>query len=492
MKNKFIFFGSVFILILSVITFIFFGTGTELLQAMGMGGKNTVWGTYKGKKILMEPGTLFARYYEQYENNYKSNGQELNDYVRYYIYSSAFSSAVQETVFREAVKESGYEPTPEMVARKVLPFYTMPDGKFSSDYYNMIPAAEREYIQDNITLTGRYTSDLTGGDSVGGKPLFGLKTSKDEVEFIKSMGDEKHAFDMAAFKLDSYPESEVAAYAKENAALFDSYKLSAVTVLDEAKAKSILNQLKNKEITFEDAVSQYSEKNYTESSGKITAAHKYQLQKIIPDEKNQEAVFALTKDSYSEVISTSVGYTIFRCDGEKSSADVADSALVALVRQYIEENESGRIEDYFVEAGKALARDAALSSFDDACKNAGVENIAVPAFALNYGSVSVISSIPEIEQLAEVGTNENFLQKAFALKEGEISEPISVGDYVIVLKMTGIEKADTDESKTEAIESDISGYDQSAAYYTLFHSGDVVNNVSSVYSEMLRQQNASK
>ena len=86
-----------------------------------------------------------------------------------------------------------------------------------------------------------------------------------------------------------------------------------------------------------------------------------------------------------------------------------------------------------------------------------------------------------IEELSSAASNENFLEKAFALKKDEISEPVVLGDYIIVLKNTGIQKdAVTTEAKDKIADS-LDSLNSSVAQRTLMTSKKVVNNVSEVF-----------
>ena len=97
----------------------------------------------------------------------------------------------------------------------------------------------------------------------------------------------------------------------------------------------------------------------------------------------------------------------------------------------------------------------------------------------------------DIKELQGANRNENFLEKAFSLKNGEVSEPIIVGNNVIVLKLTG-EQTDsvTDEAKTKIAEN-ITNFDSSTAQKALLNSPKVENNVSNVFfNEIMASKNS--
>lgn len=70
MKNKMLWIGSVIILILSVICFVVFGVGTELIRAISGEGNGISFGKYNKKEIVLAPGTDFANAVQYYTNFY--------------------------------------------------------------------------------------------------------------------------------------------------------------------------------------------------------------------------------------------------------------------------------------------------------------------------------------------------------------------------------------------------------------------------------------
>ena len=86
--------------------------------------------------------------------------------------------------------------------------------------------------------------------------------------------------------------------------------------------------------------------------------------------------------------------------------------------------------------------------------------------------------------------NENFLEKAFALKNGEVSEPIVLGNNVLVLKLTGEQKEPVTDDGKKAVAKNIDDFDASTAQSTLLASAKVENNVQQVFfNEILSNKN---
>ena len=100
------------------------------------------------------------------------------------------------------------------------------------------------------------------------------------------MGENQKSFDAAVFNMNEYPESEKVAFGKNNAEKFVKYDFSVITVADKAKAASVAKRVNNGEITFADAVSEYSTKSYSTDSGKINNKYHYQIEKFLTNKED--------------------------------------------------------------------------------------------------------------------------------------------------------------------------------------------------------------
>lgn len=489
MKKTFLFIGSVIILILAAVTFVF-------IPALAPKGVKELppFGSYDGKAIELKQGTEFANAVANYTEWYKNQGQQINDYTYFSIYSYAFNSAVTAVAYKKNVEKSGYVPSTQEISRKMIPYFTDESGKFSAKLYNQVSEANRAALKkdivNNLKFT-RYYEDLFGSsDELAGNSFYGIKSSAKELSFLAENGSKKRTFDMVAFNKEDYPKSEIAKYGADHLELFNSYSLSVISVNDESQAKKLLSQLNNKEVTFEDAVSEYSEKFYSSNDGKLTSSYGYQIDQMVAKAENAAEIKALSKDVLSSAIQTTKGWSIFRGNGDVTSPDFTTDKMIDVVRKYMNSNEAGTIEDYYLSQAKDFAALAATSNFESAAKKFNVKSQAVPAFPMNYGNVSLYGTIPSsIKELGGASSNENFLKKAFALKNGDISEPVVVGNYIIVLRLSG-EQTDavTEETKT-TYKNDLTGYDRTAAQTALLTSDKVKNNVSQVFFNNIMSKN---
>ena len=149
---------------------------------------------------------------------------------------------------------------------------------------------------------------------------------------------------------------------------------------------------------------------------------------------------------------------------------------------YINENETSLIENYFIEKAKAVASDAEKKGFEAAGKSNGAKVVKVPAFALNYANDSMLGSLPEeFASISGASTNENLLKKAFALKNGDVSEPVVSGDSILVVKATGTQKDNLTDSKKEELAGAVNSIDSYSLQMALLSSDKVKNDVANVF-----------
>lgn len=482
--------GAVIILVISALVFLPFGA-SAVFQSIFNKQKVNSYGSYNGKKITYEPGSDFFVSVSNIAQSYQARGYKLGEEQNYRIMREAFYQTVIDMAFTDSVKKSGYEVPKEAINRIVVERFTDPStGKFSQKTYNQTSASDLEALRKDIEdslVYKRYFYDLLGTDDsvlFNGTPLHGLKRSSAEKKFLASMGAEKHSFDAVTFSTLNFPKEEAAKFGKENAEKFTKYDFSVITVDDEQEAKAILKQINGNEITFEDAASEKSQKYYSDANGKSAGTYRYQIENMLDNADSLADLEMLSKDEISAVIKTKRGYSIFRCDGSVSAADFEDSTVQDAVLGYINSNEKSYIENYFLEIAENFVSEAAITSFDNACKKFAVEKSEIQPFPVNYGSSSIYSSVSESGPLARIASNEEAYKTAFSLKQDEISSPFMLGANVVVLKCTGIQ---VEEELEDASEIEIHSADINSATSALFASPKVVDNFFATYISLMHE-----
>ena len=279
------------------------------------------------------------------------------------------------------------------------------------------------------------------------------------------------------------------AFGKANAEKFVKYDFSVITVSDKAKAASILKRINENAITFEDAVNE-SQKIYSNDSGKINSKYHYQIEKFLKQPADMEKLAALEEGAVSEPLQTSVGYSIFKADSAKAEPDFSDNATVRTVYNYLTANEFSHIEDYYKETAKAFSSTAKSRGFNAAVNQYNAKKVNVPEFALNYGGLSVLTKLDTtLDGLSGADTNKNFLTSVFSLKDGELSEPITNGNNILVLQIAKNNVAAQEPIPAEALNDELTNYDVTSAQTALLSSPKLVNNVQDVFYKYFMTNN---
>ena len=495
-KNTAYTIGSLIVLLICAFCFVVLPafTGSE-----GQQNKLPPFGKYNKREIAYEQDSDFYNYVSQYGQMFQAYGQQLNEQTYYTVFKYAFDATVRKYAYEDAVNKSGYVVPQAAVNRNMVPFFSDENGNYSSKLYKQTDAKTVENLRKSIQsalVASRYSDDLFGSeeDIVGSEALYGLKESDAELDFLKSYNANKRGFQMALFNTSDYPEEEKLKFAKENQAKFNKFDISIVTVEDKVKAQTVLKRINNNEITFEDAISEYSLNYFTNSEGKVTSAYQYQIENLLVNKDDLAILTDLAVDSVTDVIETSNSFSIFKKNGETKTPDFEIDEYKDLVSTYLRNYEKTRIEDYFTAKANDFIAQAAKSDFDSACTSMNIKNVEIPAFPLNYGSVAIADSLnTSIEGLSSADTNEKFLETAFNLKMNEMSEPMVLNGYVAVIKYISdgkeAEAADTNDEETDNSEDDeiadvlsnISDLDQSSANSYILSSDKLENNFAEVY-----------
>ena len=471
--------------IILIICFIAFVLPSSLSRVADQ-QEGLVFGKYNGKKIVYEYGSDFTNFLSQYAEMFRNQGIDINSSNQYQIYNYAFNSTVIKMAQEEALKDAGYEVPQDSINLKIKSYFSDADGKFSMKAYKQADPSYIESLTSSIKdslYTGRYYDDNYGStETFADKSLFGLKESKNELAFLNNFGKEKRAFKMVTFDTSNYPKEEQEKFGRANPKKFTKYDMSIITVDTKDIADKIVSRIEKGQITFEDAITEYSDKNYSDSDGKISNNSNYQVENILNDKEDISKIEALAKDEMSPVIQTLIGYSIFKKDGADITPDFSNEDTITDVGNYIGIYETSVVEDYFADVAKKFTNEAKAGDFETVLANyeiATAEDLA--AFPLNYGSSSLFDAMDTntIKALATADKNEQFLTQAFTLKVNEYSEPIIMSGNIVVLLCTSIEPVVDEEAKDFGTK--LVDYDQSSSQGVVFQSPKLENNFISVY-----------
>lgn len=477
-KSTFLVVGTIVIFVLATVSFI-------LLPAIVRDDSSSYppFGSYKGKKIELKNGSEFSEYVSFY---IEQAGKSNNPLITLQAFNKAFNNYVVSLAYEDNIKETNYTIPDTLLTRNLYHYFTDASGNYSAKIYNETPNAQKTKIYNNVKknlINARYTQDYLG--TYGGKrTIGGLKQSSGEIPFIADMGTKTRVFDIVAFSVSDYPETETTKFGLDNKELFVTYNYEVLTFDKETKAKEILGQIKNNEIVFEDALKdeKISTKLYG-TDGKFENKYYYQFMSDFQEDE-LTAVKNLKADEISDVVAIKGGsFAIFRCTKNPSEPDFTNDALVKDVFTYLLNNKRSVVETYFENQAKDFKMKALGAGFDEVCESLGKEKVTTEPFPLNYGNDEMIERISANSILSGAEKNENFLKTAFSLKLNEISSPIVINNNVIVLKLVEEQLADAEAIKKDldlSYENTIYNYRLNMINSAIINSPDVKNNVTDV------------
>lgn len=486
-KNTAYTIGAVIVLLICAFCFV------ALPAFTGSASKNTLpaFGKYNGKEIKYEPGSDFYNIAAQNAQMYEYYNIQITSSIHRQILRSAFETTALKMAYDDYVKSTGYVVPKSAITRKLIEdYYSDADGNYSSKLYKETSDDDKLAIRtatEESLYTARFYDDFFGSetDVVGSSALYGLKESDAELDFLQSYNSVKRGFDMALFKMSDFPDEEKVKFAKANSAYFINYDISVITTESKSTAETVLKRLNNNEITFEDAVAEYSEKTFTNTEGKFNGKYQYQVEVLFEDKADLAKITDLAVGVPSEIIKTVYGYSIIKHNSVKSQADFTDESVLFDVNSYINNYERNLIEDYFIAKANDLAVKTAGNDFSETCAQNGAEYVQIAPFPLNYGSANISESVNTgLSGLSGADTNENFLTTAFSLSLNEISSPMVMNDSVAIIKYTEQETAGESDSTPFAISS-LEGYDTDSINNAILADDKFEDNFSSVYASYM-------
>ncbi len=474
-KGTFYTVGSIIILIICFVAFV-------LPSSMVGWGKqeDLSFGEYKGKKIENAPGSDYNQFLTNYYNQITSKNLDLQQYEDY-MYQNAFYDTVKKYAYEDFVNSTGYVVPEESVNRIIREELQDENGKIDKRLLAQIePDSIRNAKKAYKTqlISDRFEEDLYGSKSVfGTENLYGIKYSDSELTFLQELGQEKRGFDYIAYSKSEYPDEEVVKFAKDNLSKFVKFDMSVIVCNDKSTADKVLSRITKEEITFEDAIPEYSTMYYSNSEGKLLNDFQYQIENTLKNKEDINQLKDIQVGSMSLPLETTNGeFIIFKKNADSVDSDINDSDFIRKVSSYISSYESGRIEDYFSAKATDFTAKAINTDFDTACAELNLTKGTLNPFCLNYGSLSLLSSLStDAKEFANADLNENFLKTAFSLKMDEISSPFVLGNYIVVLKYTTSETTEIDEGDYLTVFDQLTKYDQDAADTSILTSPNLKN-----------------
>ena len=450
-KNPFVYGGTIVILIITVIAFVFI---PSIGGGMGSSSQSPTFGSWAGKPITYTSGSYFASQVAQINDYLRQQGLSEQNFqlYAYQVRSMAFQSAAIRTAVIETVKDSGFRLTEKGLDEAIA---TLPefqeDGKFSIEKYNKSASATRLTLRKNTKedyTVRRYYEDL-----------YTLAPSSAEIAFVASMAKPQRTISYAALPLADYPAEEVAAWGNKNADLFKTLEVSRVTVTSsEADAKKILAQVKENKLSFEDAAKSHSQDAYADKGGDAGTVYYYTFAEGFANKDDAAKVAALPKGEVSDVYKIAdKAWSFFKVNGELVMPDFGKQATLDEVRFYINDKEKGTLESWAIAKANTLISSVDGTKFQNAAKQAGLSVKSAGPFIVNAGNPTFYAynqQIPLLQTpfqnsdpaLQAAEQDEAFMTELFTQTKGKVSKPLVVGDNVIVFAVTEDKEASDDDT----------------------------------------------
>ncbi len=434
-KKPLLYLFSVLLLIVIVVTFV----GGGLAGSIGRDPNRLIFGYYKDRPIEFRYGNYFSRQTQIIADQVRQQSTESDDITgeAFSIWRQSFERTVVHVGILDIVESSGLTVTPELIDIRLTEYGPyMENGEFSEEKYRSTSKTEkaitRRLFRENLKEE-QFITDFFDNQH----------TSTDEINFIKEMANPERNFQYVYFAFNEYPEEKVLEYAQSNKRLFEKIKLSKITISSsEADAEAIHQKIMENPAVFGELAQTQSVDSFRDKGGEMDWMMYYQLEPEFPSEDALEQVFQLKRAEVSGIIEnekeTTTTWTIYKCDTPPVSADFADEETIATVRAYMERYEGGLIEDYLITRAEEFRTEARNSDFMAASTELGADFDMTSYFPINYGGsffLKPVRSMTDKNVLGSAMYNEDFFRAAFSIEEGEISEPVILDDYVIVLQL---------------------------------------------------------
>ncbi|MBU0928602.1 MAG: SurA N-terminal domain-containing protein [Spirochaetes bacterium] len=440
--NSFIYIGTVILLIITVLAFVF-------VPAMGGsmdGSDELTFGSWNNKPISFVQGGYFSSQVQQVKAQYESQGiKDTGDqFFAYRVWQRAFENTAVHLALLDYAQRAGISVSESFIdARMIENQAFMDNGVFSKRKYreatNSAKIALRKEIETSA-LKGRYVTDSVS-----------YIASKAETGFLKAIAQSQRVVEYVAVPFSAYPDEERFAFASANPAAFKRLALSQITVSSSKKeAEQVKAKVGSGSLSFDEAAKAHSKDDFASKGGNAGARYAWEIKSDLKEASDFEALQSLGKGEVSPVFETLVGSWVFyRVDEASADPDLGSADLAKNVTKYLNRNEKGRIEDWVVAKASEFAA-AASSDFKAAATAKGYEVKETQPFPLNYGKAldigyfSLLGSLDatDLPELRGADTSERFLSAAFSLEAGQVSKPVVLNDFAIVLRVKEIKNAD--------------------------------------------------
>lgn len=438
---------SVIILVIVVVAFV-------VAPALGgRAGKSSrlIFGYYNGEAIEFLQGSYFERQRDAYAEQVQNASDQNSDNYQWQalqVWKGAYDATVVHTAVLQQAERSGLHISEEELDRNIAKYGPyQKNGKFNAEVYRQTPNAEkiatRELFEENL-LHDQWTRDLMS-----------IPSSPAEKKFFAELATPERQFQYVGYSLTDYPEEEVLSYAEANLEQFSRINLSRISLnMDEKEAQDIYSQLTETPGRFEELAQNHSSDENAEKGGDMGWVRYHELVAAFEDSQKADKVFSLGRGEISELIETSYGWVIYRCDEPVALPDLEDPVEIEEVRSYLIQNDRGMVEDYFLADAATFIEAAEKSGFGIAARQNDLDVVTTNYFPINYGGSFFLKTIQSDDGstlLSSAQSNDRVLKELFSLEKKGITEPFVLGRSIIVAQL--LDERHTPEEQLQQIES---------------------------------------
>jgi hypothetical protein len=450
-KNPFVYGGTIVILIITIIAFVFI---PSIGGGLASSGSAPSFGSWNGKPITYTSGSYFANQVSQINEYLRQQGlsEENFQLYAYQVWQMAFQSTAIRTALIDTVQKSGFRVTEKGLDEAMAKNEAFQvDGVFSIEKYNETPRSTRLSLRNTAKedlIISRYYEDI-----------YTTSPSSAEMAFVASMAEPQRSIDYAAIPLSDYPDKEIAAWGNKNADLFRNIGISRITVTSsESDAKKILQQVKDNKLSFEDAAKSHSQDSYADKGGDAGSVFYYTFADGFLNKDDAAKIAALGRGEISDVYKIAdKAWAFFKINAEPSLPDFAKQATLDEVKAYLYDKERGILESWAIAKANNLIPSADGAAFKTAARKAGLELKSAGPFIANIGNPTFYAysqQIPLLQTpfanndpvLQSAEADEAFMTELFSLTKDKVSRPLVVGDSVIVFSVTKDTEASDDDT----------------------------------------------
>ena len=441
--NPFLFIGTVVVLVIVVIAFVF----VPAIVPETMGGGDLIFGYYNRIPIKYVHGNYFYQV-QQFlsQRNQPANDDPNSMQIVAQIWRQSFEEAAIRIGILETMRQAGFIVPEDVINREMaeLPHF-QENGRFSSARYRAMDNNTRmtlwRQVQENY-IVENYLADLSR-----------IRTPSAEISFVSSMASPQRTFDLAVFPLSDFPDSEVISFAESNPELFRMIRLSGITLGSEREARQILTSVRNGVMSFEEAAQNHSQDWAADRGGDMGSFLSFELTWLLGNEEARTGILSQAAGGITDVFNVFNAWSFYRVDEIAYQTDFTEPGLQNRVRSYFMQNMRGRIEDWAISQAERFSARAREIGFDQAIAAEDMTKRTFGPLPLNFGNAVLFASIGSagVSELEAAGFDVFFWRAAFSTPLHTLSAPVVVRDNVLVLYP--LEEEPIEERDIEFIES---------------------------------------